>query len=93
MDLQGLAMQNVAAFGLLISGRLPITALAQLDQLATLKFARPAYFVTNAGLVTSQGDKAMRSGVVREELGIDGAGITVGTLSDSLKEAACSSSE
>ena len=82
-DLQGLFIQNAAAFGSLISGSLPIPALARLDQLATLKFARPAYFVTNVGLVTSQGDRAILSDVVRDELGIDGAGITIGTLSDS----------
>jgi hypothetical protein len=83
MDLLELNMQNVAAFGAIISGRLPVAALARLDRLTTLKFARPAYFVTNAGLVNSQGDRAMRSDVVRNDLGIDGQGITVGTLSDS----------
>jgi hypothetical protein len=83
LNLLELNMQNVAAFGGIVSGRLPVAALARLDRLATLKFARPSYFVTNAGLVTSQGDTAMRSDIVREKLGIDGQGITVGTLSDS----------
>ena len=83
MDLLELNMQNVAAVGAIISGRLPVAALARLDRLATLKFARPAYFSTNAGLANSQGDQAMRSDVVRVELGINGQGITVGTLSDS----------
>jgi hypothetical protein len=52
-------------------------------RLKSLKFARPAYFSTNVGLTTSQGDIAVRSDVGRSLFNVDGTGITVGTLSDS----------
>src|SRR5215510_2567682 len=51
--------------------------------LASLQFARPAYATTNVGLVTSQGDQAMRAYVARATFGVDGTGVTVGVLSDS----------
>ena len=34
-------------------------------------------------LITSQGDAAQRSDVARANVGVDGTGVTVGTLSDS----------
>ena len=44
---------------------------------------QPAYFVTNVGDTTSQGDVAMRSDIARTTFGVDGSGVTVGVLSDS----------
>src|SRR5262249_39489410 len=75
--------QGVVAFGRLVSARLPIAAIAALDGLASLQFARPAYRTTRAGLVTSQGDQAMRADIARTTLGLSGTGVTVGVLSDS----------
>jgi hypothetical protein len=51
--------------------------------LASLQFARPSYMTTRVGSVDSQGDAAMRSDVARTTFGVDGTGVTVGTLSDS----------
>src|SRR5262245_48009537 len=82
-DLQALGAQGVVAFGRIVSARLPITAIPALDGLASLRFAHPAYRTTRAGLVTSQGDQAMRADIARATLGISGAGVTVGVLSDS----------
>jgi subtilase family protein len=48
-----------------------------------LKFARPAYAMTKTGSVDSQGDAAMRSDLARTLFGVDGTGVTIGTLSDS----------
>ncbi len=39
--------------------------------------------MTLAGNVVSQGDEAMRANIARARFGVDGTGITVGTLSDS----------
>src|SRR5207249_4167979 len=47
------------------------------------RFAQPAYSATNAGRVTSQGDRAMRADIARATVGVTGAGVTVGVLSDS----------
>jgi hypothetical protein len=56
-----------------------------MNQLPTLLVsARPIYApLTNAGLITSQGDTALRSFRARGVFGVDGTGIKVGVLSDS----------
>jgi subtilisin family serine protease len=82
-ELEGLGMQNIGVFGRVVSGQLPIIAIGDMAELDDLKFARPSLFTTHAGTCTSQGDVAIRSDVVRSTLGIDGSGITVGSLSDS----------
>ena len=51
----------------------------QLDDIGTTT-SEP---ITNVGSVTSQGDQAQRSGIARTTYGVNGAGITVGVLSDS----------
>ncbi|MDQ3581445.1 MAG: hypothetical protein M3495_07435 [Pseudomonadota bacterium] len=82
-DLEALGLQNAAVFGHMVSGRLPIPAIPALENLASLRFARPAYAMTLVGSVTSQGDVAMRADIARSTFGVDGTGVTVGTLSDS----------
>ncbi|MGQ0592847.1 MAG: hypothetical protein ACT4QB_09410 [Gammaproteobacteria bacterium] len=46
-DLRALGAENVTAFGRMVSGRLPITAIPALQDLSSLQFARPAYATTN----------------------------------------------
>ena len=41
-DLEALGMQKAASFGRIVSGQLPIRALADVDALESLRFARPA---------------------------------------------------
>jgi subtilisin family serine protease len=82
-DLEALGMQGAVAFGRIVSGQLPISAIEDMAALASLQFARAAYATTHVGLVTSQGDQAMRADVARATFGVDGAGVTVGVLSDS----------
>ena len=81
--LETLGMENTAVFGRMVSGRLPIAALEQASRLNALKLARSAYAMTMAGSVTSQGDAAMLADDARTAFGVDGTGVTVGTLSDS----------
>lgn len=81
--LERLGMQQTAHAGGLVSGQLPVDALALLPTLENVRFAQPAYAATNAGSVTSQGDVAMLSNQARSSLGIDGANVSIGTLSDS----------
>src|SRR6185369_4038435 len=80
---RGLGAQHVAVSGRVVSARLPISALPLLESLANLRCAQPAYSATSAGSVISQGDRAMRADVARAALGLTGAGVTVGVLSDS----------
>jgi len=82
-DLEALGLEDPAVFGHMVSGRLPIPAIPALENLASLRFARPAYARTLLGSVTSQGDVAMRADIARSTFGVDGTGVTVGTLSDS----------
>jgi subtilisin family serine protease len=82
-DLQALGARNVAAFGAVVSAEVPLSRLGDLAQLASLHWARPAVMMTSVGATTSQGDAAMRADVARMRIGIDGTGVTVGTLSDS----------
>jgi hypothetical protein len=82
-DLKGLGMQITGKAGAMVSGLLPITSLEAVAALQNVRFARPAMWKTNVGLITSQGDSSMHSSIVRRTLGYKGAGIKVGVLSDS----------
>src|SRR5262245_38389188 len=82
-DLMFLGMNDAVAFGRIVSGHLPIWAIPAAAALASLQFAQPSVAITNVGLVTSQGDQAMRSNVARTKFGVNGTGVRVGVLSNS----------
>ena len=82
-DLTALGLTGGSSFGRVVSGRLPIGAIADMAALGSLQFARASAATTNVGSVTSQGDKAMRSDVARTTFSVDGSGQVVGVLSDS----------
>jgi hypothetical protein len=82
-ELEKLGLKGTAVFGSMVSGRLPISAILALKTLEALKFARSAYAMSKTGSVDSQGDATMRSDLARILFGVDGTGVTVGTLSDS----------
>jgi hypothetical protein len=82
-ELEALGLQKAAAFGGMVSGRAPITALKAMAANANVHSIRPALMSTHAGLVTSQGDRAQYSDVARQRFHVDGSGVKVGLLSDS----------
>ena len=82
-ELESLGMQHAVAFGRILSGELPVSALAAAASMASLQFAQPATAILNVGSVTSQGDQSMRSDIARATFGVNGSGVTVGVLSDS----------
>ena len=82
-QLEAQGMEQLAVYGRMVSGQLPIASLENVAQLPTLKLARPAYATAMAGAVTSQGDAAMLSDDARSAFGVDGTGVMIGTLSDS----------
>jgi hypothetical protein len=84
-QLQALGVSNARAFGSLVSGRVPLSALKAIAALPDVQSVRPAFARTHAGLVTSQGDRAQGSGKARADFGVDGSGVRVGILSDSFK--------
>ena len=83
-DLVALGLQNGSSFGRFVSGWLPIRAIAEMASLASLRFAQPAYKpVTSVGNTTSQAVASIHADEARTPFGVDGAGVTVGVLSDS----------
>ena len=61
-DLEAMGLQDASTYGRFVSGTLPLIALDELAACDSLKFAQPVAAMLNVGLVTSQGDAAMRSG-------------------------------
>ena len=90
-ELEDLGMEDIATYGSLISGHLPISSIGSLDSLSGLGFARPSYFMTRAGLTTTGGDAAMNADDARSNFGVDGSGVNVGVISDSFDCASGSS--
>ena len=63
--------------------RVPIAALAELARLeGVLALRPPTYARIAAGTVTSEGDAALRAELARDLLGLSGAGVRVGVISD-----------
>ncbi len=83
-DLQALGLANGSRYGLLVSGLIPLAAIEQAVQLASLRSISAALPpIRNAGSITSEGDVALRADLARSTYGVDGSGVTVGVLSDS----------
>lgn len=81
--LESEGLRKTSVFGRIISGEFPLEKLNGLFDETALNIMRPAYALTNVGLVDSQGDVAMRTDIAKSLYGLDGSGITIGTLSDS----------
>jgi Subtilase family len=79
----GLGLQRASQYSNDVSGWLPIDKLDAATTLGELHAIRAAMPRTRSGAVTSQGDFAQNSDLVRTNNGLTGAGITVGVLSDS----------
>ena len=82
-QLRSLGLTNAKAYGSMVSGRMSITGLKALAAVEGVQSVRPAMARTNAGLVTSQGDRSQRSKLARAVFKVDGSGVKVGILSDS----------
>ena len=82
-DLLALGMRSVAVHGRVVSGQLPIAAIPALERLSSLRSVRPSMTIRRIGSVTTQGDRALRADIARTNLGVAGAGVKVGVLSDS----------
>ncbi|WP_310392033.1 T9SS type A sorting domain-containing protein [Hymenobacter sp.] len=83
-DLTARGLRRGTAYGAMVSGLFPVSQLAALEGVASLRHVRPAYKpVMNVGLTTSQGDRALRADVARARYRVSGKGVNVGILSDS----------
>jgi subtilisin family serine protease len=84
--LKSMGALSVQAKGPLVSARVPVDALGRLAAEPSLAYARPVLATTNAlpPNAVSQGVVSLRADVGRQAAGVDGSGITVGVLSDSI---------
>ncbi len=82
--LASLGLEHAAVYSNDVGGWLPVDRLEAAAGRSEVLSVRAAMVRANAGAVTSQGDFAQRSSVVRTNYPtLDGTGITVGVLSDS----------
>ena len=82
--LSAIGFQELGSFGRILSGWLPLASIVDLAEIEELSFARIEHgAVTSVGATTSQGDSAERTDDVRNTFQLNGAGTTVGVISDS----------
>jgi hypothetical protein len=81
--LVGLGLQRASQYSNDVGGWLPVDQLDAAASLTEVHAIRAAMMRTKSGAVTSQGDYAQNSDIVRSDNSLTGAGITVGVLSDS----------
>jgi hypothetical protein len=81
--LVGLGLQKASVYSNDVGGWLPVNQLNAASELAAVHAIRAAMPRTRAGAVTSQGDYAQNSDLVRSQNSLNGAGITIGIISDS----------
>jgi len=82
-SLRILGATKITQVGPLVSARVPVAALDRIAALATLKYAKPALAAARAlpEIAVSQGDVTLKGAEARANAGVDGSGVTVGTLS------------
>src|ERR1700722_479260 len=81
--LVGLGLQRASQYSNDVGGWLPVDQLDAATALTEVHAIRAAMMRTKSGAVTSQGDFAQNSDLVRSQNSLDGSGITVGVISDS----------
>jgi hypothetical protein len=81
--LVGLGLQRASRYSNDVGGWLPVDQLDAAAALTEVHAIRAAMMRTKSGAVTSQGDYAQNSDLVRSDNSLTGAGITVGVISDS----------
>jgi hypothetical protein len=81
--LVGLGLQRPSQYSNDVGGWLPVDQLDAATALTEVHAIRAAMMRTKSGAITSQGDYAQNSDLVRSDNSLNGAGITVGVLSDS----------
>jgi len=81
--LVGLGLQRASQYSNDVGGWLPVDQLDAATALTEVHAIRAAMMRTRSGAITSQGDYAQNSDLVRSQNSLTGAGITVGVISDS----------
>src|SRR5579864_2049115 len=98
-DLQKNGFQVTGVYGRVISGIMPLSSIGNLENLASVQYAKPAFkpirpfkspgkgngkvSYNKPVPVISQGDTAQRSDIARKKYHVNGTGVKIGILSDS----------
>ena len=84
--MKALGATKVKARGPLVSAQVPVKALGQIAALTSLRSARPVIATLDALPPTAitQGDVSLNGPPARAANGVNGSGLTVGTLSDTM---------
>jgi hypothetical protein len=82
-DLEALGLEKAAVAGRIVSGRLPIAAIAEAAAVNGLQSLTAAAGGGGVGSVTTEGDVSLQTDEVRSDLGVDGSGVKTCVLSDS----------
>src|SRR5262249_29794507 len=83
----GMTVTTVTPDQNMVTGYLPITSIASLPTVTDYSAVTPVYAPTlSAGLVTSEGDQLLKADAFRTQYGLDGTGVTVGVISDSVNQ-------
>ncbi|WP_181305742.1 S8 family serine peptidase [Rufibacter sp. XAAS-G3-1] len=81
-QLQKLGLKNGSSYKKVVSGFFPVDKIEKLEGISSLNHASPAY-TPQKGLVTSEGDGALKADVARQQFGVTGLGSKIGVISDS----------
>jgi hypothetical protein len=86
-SLQAMGATKIKARGPLVSAQVPVKSLSQLAALPSLRQARPVLAMTDAlpPKAVTQGDISLNGPQARANAGVDGTGVKVGLLSDSIE--------
>jgi subtilisin family serine protease len=82
-DLKQLGLKSSSVFGRIVSGQLPKNAINKLQAINSLHEIKRSDMLYSQGIAMTQGDKALRSDMARENFSVTGKGVTVAVLSDS----------
>ncbi|PSQ80481.1 MAG: hypothetical protein BRD41_05055 [Bacteroidetes bacterium QS_1_63_11] len=85
-DLRGLGLEDGAAAGNVVSGRLPISSIKEAASLSSLRGAMPSHARTYAGSVGSEADTTHATYQVRQQTGLNGNGQKVCVLSNTYNQ-------
>ena len=82
-ELEQIGLVGGTAFGAMASGFLPIAAIPNLDAVDGARSITPTLIQNDVGLVENQAVDVLEVDNVRNDLGLDGSGVTLGVLSNS----------
>ncbi|MDW7694603.1 T9SS type A sorting domain-containing protein [Flammeovirgaceae bacterium SG7u.111] len=83
-ELSAKGCKKLSSFGGVVSGLMPLSSIAEMEQVSSLKFLKAAFKPhKNVGLTTSQADEAQLSDEAKSLFNVNGAGVKIGIISDS----------